>query len=135
MNFYISTDKSKIDIKVVFNYLSKESYWGKGRSLELIQHSIDNSLCYSILTKKGEQVGFARVISDFSTFAYLAYVFVLPEFQGNGLGKMLIKEIIKHPQLENIRHFLLATQDAHGLYEQFGFKALNKPEKWMEKKG
>lgn len=134
MNFYISTDKSKININIVFNYLSKESYWGKGRSLELIQRSIDNSLCYSILTKTDEQVGFARVITDFATFAYLADVFVLPEFQGNGLGKMLIKKIIKHPQLEKIRRFLLATQDAHGLYEQFGFKALEKPEIWMEKK-
>lgn len=136
-NFFISTDKLKIDVDVVHHYLSNESYWAKNISLELIKISIENAVCFSMYkineqTKAIEQqIGFARVITDCATFGYLADVFIANEYRGKGLSKWLMQTILAHPQLQGFRRWLLATLDAHGLYAQFGFKPIENPERYM----
>ena len=127
----ISTNKQKLDIQLIHNYLSNESYWAKGRSLETVQRSIENSLCFGVYTENS-QVGFARVITDYAVFAWLLDVFILPEYQGKGYGKKLVKAIITHPDLQGLRRWGLGTDDAHELYKQFGFTSLQKPENMME---
>ena len=127
----ISTNKQKLDIQLIHNYLSNESYWAKGRSLETVQRSIENSLCFGVYTENS-QVGFARVITDYVVFAWLLDVFILPEYQGKGYGKKLMQAIITHPDLQGLRRWGLGTDDAHGLYKQFGFTSLQKPENMME---
>src|SRR5678816_2946929 len=109
--YLISTDKEKINIETVYNYLNR-SYWAEGISLEVVKRSIENSLCFGVYYH-GQLVGFARVISDFATFAYLADVFIVPEERGKGLSKSLMQVIIEHPQLQHLRRFVLATRDAH----------------------
>lgn len=128
-NYTISTDKSLLDLSVIHGYLSR-SYWSEDIPEEIVKKGIDNSLCFGIYNDKN-QVGFARVISDFSTFAYLADVFILEEERGKGLSKWLIECIIKHEQLQRLRNFCLLTRDAHTLYERFGFKALERPQNFM----
>jgi GNAT superfamily N-acetyltransferase len=130
-DYLISTDRSKIDLNVVHNFLT-HSYWSENISKELVQKSIDNSLCFAVYHFE-DLVGFARVISDFATFAYLADVFILPEQRGKGLSKWLMQVIIDHPDLHGLRRFTLATRDAHGLYAQFGFTLFDNPERWMQK--
>jgi len=130
-DYLISTNKAKIDIGVVHNYLT-QSYWAEGISIEVVKRSIENSLCFAIYRQQ-QLIGFARVISDFATFAYLADVFILPEERGKGLSKWLMEVIVKYPQLQGLRRFTLATKDAHGLYTQFGFKLFDKPERWMHR--
>jgi GNAT superfamily N-acetyltransferase len=130
--FYISTDKTKLDATIIFDYLSNQSYWAKGRSMETIERSIKNSLCFGMYDSANRQVGFARVVSDYAVFAWLMDVFILPAYQGNGLGKLLIQEITTHPDLQPVKKWGLGTRDAHGLYEQFGFRQLAKPENMME---
>ena len=127
----ISTDKQKLDIQIIHNYLSKESYWAKGRSMETVQRSIDNSLCFGVYTEN-KQVGFARVVTDYAVFAWLLDVFILPEYQGKGYGKKLMQTIMTHEKLQGLRRWGLGTDDAHELYKQFGFTPLNKPENMME---
>ena len=127
----ISTDKKRLDIKVIHNYLSNESYWAKGRTLETVQRSIENSLCFGVYIET-KQVGFARVITDYAVFAWLLDVFILPEFQGKGYGKKLMETIVTHNNLQGLRRWGLGTDDAHGLYKQFGFAPLHKPENMME---
>jgi GNAT superfamily N-acetyltransferase len=129
--FEISTDPSRIDLAVVHGYLSA-SYWAKGIPLETVSRSIQNSLCFGIY-RGNEQIGFARVITDRATFAYLADVFVLEAYRGRGLSKWLMECITAHPELQGLRRWSLATRDAHGLYRQFGFQDLKAPELWMEK--
>jgi N-acetylglutamate synthase and related acetyltransferases len=129
--YLLSTDKSKIDVEAVHLFLSR-SYWARNIPLEVVQKSIDNSLCFAIYQQQ-RLVGFARVISDFATFAYLADVFILPGERGKGLSKWLMEIIMDHPQLRGLRRFTLATRDAHGLYAQFGFTLFDKPERWMQK--
>jgi GNAT superfamily N-acetyltransferase len=131
MSYFISTDRSKLDIPLIHGYLANESYWGKGRTLEQVQTSIDNSLCFGVYNGD-EQVGFARVITDYATFAYLADVFILAEHRRNGLSKKLIENIVAHPRLQGLRRWMLATHDAHTLYEKFGFRPISKVERWME---
>ncbi len=131
-DYFISTDKKKLDPEVIHNYLSKESYWAKGISMELVKRSIELSICFGVYCD-GNQIGFARVVTDCATFGYIADVFILPEFRGNGFSKKLMEVIINHPNLKNLRRLILATADAHGLYAQSGFKPLAKPERWMEK--
>jgi GNAT superfamily N-acetyltransferase len=132
-SYIISTDKALLQIPVIHQYLSVESYWAKNIPIAIVQQSIDGSLCFGIYTKdEHEQIGFARVITDHATFAYLADVFVLPKYRGIGLSKWLMQHILQYPSLQNIRRFMLATQDAHGLYQQFGFKAIEKPERLMQ---
>ena len=128
--FKISADKELLDREMICQYLSKESYWGKGIPVAKVYASIDNSMCFGIY-KDGQQVGFARVITDKATFAYLCDVFVLEEFRGQGLSKWLVQNILAHDELQGFRRWLLATNDAHGLYSQFGFTPITNPEKWM----
>lgn len=130
-NETISTDKSLLDIPLIHHFLTEESYWAKGIPLETVQRSIENSLCFGVFIDQ-KQVGFARVITDNATFAYLADVFILHEFRGKGLSKKLMAYIRSHPQVQGLRRWLLATADAHGLYEQFGFQNLAQPDRFME---
>ncbi len=128
--FIISTDKTLLDVDAIYNYLAKESYWAKGIDKEKVIRSIDNSTCFGVY-KDGHQVGFARVVTDKATFAYLADVFITDGFRGLGLSKWLVQTILAHPDLQGLRRWLLATADAHGLYNQFGFIPLTSPERWM----
>ncbi len=129
-NYLISTDKSKLDLNVIHGFLSN-SYWAKGRSLKILKLTVKNSLCFGLYFKT-RQVGFARVITDYATFAYLADVFILEEFRGKGLSKWMMKVIFDYEETEQVRRWLLATSDAHGLYEKFGFQGLKDPKIMME---
>jgi GNAT superfamily N-acetyltransferase len=131
-DYSISTDRSRLDINLIHNYLSEESYWATGRPREVVARSIENSLPFGIY-KGGEQVGFARVVTDYATFAWVADVFVLPEHRGRGLSKWLMEVILAHPQLQGFRRWVLSTRDAQGLYERFGFMPQKRPERWMER--
>lgn len=125
----ISTDPSRLDVDLVYEFL-QTSYWAKGRRRSVIERSIRNSLCFGAY-QDGRQVAFARVVSDRAVFAYLMDVFVVPEFRGRGISKALMRTILEHPDLQNLRVFLLATLDAHGLYARFGFRPLSEPNRWM----
>lgn len=131
--YYISTDKSKLDVDMIVAFLSQRSYWAKGRTQEKIERSIANTLCFGVYADNGRQVGFARVLSDFSVFAWIMDVFVLEDFRGKGLSKLLMAAIMEHPDLQGLERWGLGTKDAHGLYEQFGFRKLKTPETKMEK--
>jgi N-acetylglutamate synthase-like GNAT family acetyltransferase len=128
--FLISTDKKRIDLDVVHGFLT-ECYWAKGISRSTVARSIKNSLCFGVY-RAGRQVGFARVISDFATYAYIGDVFVLEDHRGRGLAKRLMKCIMEHPDLQGLRRWSLVTRDAHSLYSQFGFTGLKSPERHME---
>lgn len=128
----ISTKKSALDIDCIYNYLNIQSYWAQGRSKNTISKSIDNSLCFGVYDGV-KQVGFARVVTDFAVFAWIMDVFIIDSYQGQGLGKRLMHEIISHPDLQGLQRIGLATDDAHGLYEKFGFSIVQMPEKLMEK--
>jgi GNAT superfamily N-acetyltransferase len=130
--FTITTDRNSLDIEFIHNFLSNNSYWARGRSLELVRRSIDNSLNFGVFDGT-KQIGFARVVTDFGTFAWLADVFIVDEYRGNGLGVWLIEVITSHPKLQGFRRWLLATHDAHELYRRFGFTELNEPGRWMER--
>jgi GNAT superfamily N-acetyltransferase len=127
----ISTDRSRLDVDAVHRFLT-QSYWATGIPRETVLRSIENSLCFGVYCD-GKQVGFARVISDFATYAYLGDVFVLEFYRGRGLGKWLMECIVSHPTLQGLRRWSLATRDAHGLYAQFGFTPLQAPSRWMER--
>jgi len=130
--FTISTDQNRLQIEVIHKFLSEESYWAKERTLAQTERAIENSLSFGVY--KGEkQVGFARVVTDYTTFSYLGDVFIVQEFRGKGLSKWLMEVIVSHPDLQNFRRWILATKDAHALYEKFGFTQLKFPERWMEK--
>lgn len=133
--FYISTDKTRLDVTLIHDYLSNRSYWAKERSRETVERSIANSLCFGVFNNSDEQVGFARVVTDYAIFAWLMDVFILETYQGHGLGKLLMKEIMAHPELQTLTRWGLGTKDAHTLYEKFGFTALAYPERMMEKVG
>ncbi len=131
-DYTISTDRAKLDLDVIHRFLSTESYWAVGRPREVIQRSIEHSLPFGVY--HGErQVGFARVVTDYATFAWIADVFVLAPERGKGLSKWLMEVILAHPQLQGFRRWTLATRDAHGLYAQFGFAPLKRPERFMER--
>jgi len=132
--FVISTDKGKLDVEVIHNYLCNESYWAKNIPLEIVKKSIDGSCCFGLYVNENsisKQVGFARVVSDCATFGYLVDVFVLQTYRGKGLSKWLMETIMNCPDLQGLRRWLLATKDAHNLYTKFGFSALDKPERIM----
>lgn len=129
-DFLITTDKKKIDALYVHQFLSK-SYWAADIPIEIVQRSIEGSLCFSVVYLN-HQVGFARVITDQATFAYLADVFIDENFRGKGLSKWLLEVIMAYPTLQGLRRFMLATRDAHGLYKQFGFEPMKNPDRWME---
>ena len=128
--FTITTDKSKIEVAYVHKFL-QHSYWAEGIPVTTVQQSIKGSLCFTIL-HGGEQVGFARVITDEATFAYIADVFIDEAFRNKGLAKWLVHTILSYPALQGLRRFLLATKDAHGLYAQAGFTPLPIPDRWMQ---
>lgn len=130
--FQITTERAELDIRLVHRFLSEQTYWAKGIPLALVQRSVDNSLCFGGFLGK-DQVAFARVISDYATFANLVDVFVLPEHRGKGYSKALMAAVFGHPQLQGLRRFTLATGDAHGLYAQFGFTAPANPQSLMER--
>ncbi|MBX7171072.1 MAG: GNAT family N-acetyltransferase [Pyrinomonadaceae bacterium] len=129
--FEISTDKARLQIDVIQKFLSEESYWAKSRTLEQTRTAIENSICFGIYDDE-KQIGFARVVSDQATFAYIGDVFVLSEYRGHGLSKWLMQTMLEHPDLQGLRRWILATKDAHGLYSQYGFHELTFPERWME---
>ena len=128
--FLISTDKSRLDVDAVHAFLSR-SFWAQGIPREIVARSIEGSLCFGIYEGK-KQIGFARVISDFATYAYLGDVYVLEEYRGQGLSKWLMECIMGHPDLKGLRRWCLSTRDAHGLYERFGWRSLDHPERIME---
>ena len=130
--YEIDTDKRRLDIAAIHRFLSKESYWAKNRTLEQTLTAIENSLCFGLYNGK-EQVGFTRVVTDKATFAYVGDVYVLEQHRGKGLSKWLMKTILDQPDLQGLRRWLLATRDAHGLYEQFDFNGLVHPDRWMER--
>jgi GNAT superfamily N-acetyltransferase len=131
-DYTISTDRSRLDIDLIHNFLSSNSYWASGRAREVVERSIENSLPFGIY-RGTAQVGFARIVTDYATFAWVADVFVLPEHRGRGLSKWLMEIIIAHSQLQGFRRWVLSTKDAHELYERFGFMKLHRPERWMER--
>ena len=128
--FLLSTDRGRLDLNVIHGFLTA-CYWAKGIPREVVAGSIENSLCFGVY-RQAEQVGFARVISDFATYAYIGDVFVLESYRGHGLGKWMMEAILKHPQLQGLRRWSLVTRDAYSLYQQLGFTPLKKPENYME---
>ncbi|MCP1383376.1 GNAT family N-acetyltransferase [Runella salmonicolor] len=131
--FLISTQKSKLDLDLIHDYLSKRSYWAENIPRDIVERSIQNSLSFGVYYHE-KQIGFARVISDFATYGYLADVFIIETYRGQGLSKWLMECIFNQiPELQGFRKWSLATADAHGLYEQFGFTTLARPERMMEK--
>ena len=130
--FTISTDKQRLQLDTIHKFLSEESYWASDRSILQTRRAVENSLCFGMYSPGG-QIGFSRVVSDLATFAYLGDVFILKEFRGQGLSKWLMESIVSHPELQGLRRWILATRDAHGLYEQFGFGPLKFPDRWMER--
>jgi GNAT superfamily N-acetyltransferase len=132
--YLLSTDKSKLDVAAIHHYLSKESYWAQHIPLRIVKKAIEHSMCFGIYdtSDHNKQIGFARVMSDHATFGYLADVYVLEAHRGKGLSKWLMRFILAHPELQGLRRFSLATKDAHGLYEQFGFKPLDQPDRFMQ---
>ena len=133
MTVEIRTGPAAQDVEVIHGFLTR-SYWAEGIARERVARSLDGSLCFGLFVD-GRQAGFARVVTDRVTFAYLCDVFVLEEFQGRGLGKQLVGAVRAHPDLAGLRRFLLATRDAHGLYEPFGFACVTEPRKFMEIRG
>jgi GNAT superfamily N-acetyltransferase len=128
--YLVTADHARIDFEVVHGFLSR-SYWAENIPRETMAKAIANSLCFSLF-KGDEQIGFARVVTDRSTFAYLADVFVLEAHRGNGLGAWFMSVLFSHPDLQGLRRFQLATRDAHGLYRRFGFEAPKDPSRLME---
>jgi len=133
--FLISTDRARLDLDVIHGFLTN-CYWAKGIPRDVVARAIEHSLCFGIYHEMGTvpslQVGFARVITDFATIAYLGDVFVVDAYRGRGLGKWMMECITQHPQLQGLRRWILLTRDAHGLYSNFGFTPLKAPDRYME---
>ena len=132
--YRISTDKNLLEIETIHRYLSGQSYWAQGRTLPTVVRAIENSLCFGAYGPDERLAGFARVVTDYATFAWLCDVFVLEGHRGRGLGKALVEAVIAHPGLQGLKRILLATRDAHELYRRFGgFVELGSPQNWMER--
>ncbi|WP_082994775.1 MULTISPECIES: GNAT family N-acetyltransferase [Aquimarina] len=131
-NYSISTDKNKLDVLLIYNFLTNESGWSDGISYDAVKVSIENSLNFGLYSED-KQIGYARVISDYSTIAYLGDIFILKEYRKLGLSKWLMETIMGHPNLQNLRRWILLTSTAEWLYEKYGFTKLPKPEIYMEK--
>ncbi len=129
--FVISTDSQRLNLKLIHDFLT-HSYWASGRELAVVKKSIDNSLPFGVYWRT-QQIGFARVITDYGTIAYLSDVFIVESFRGQGLGKWLVETVVSHPSLQGLRKWSLATADAHALYGQFGFAEVRYPSRHMEK--
>lgn len=138
--FCISTDKARLDVPFVHAFLSRSTYWAQGRSLPVVETSIANSLCFGVYDAgrqraQRKQVGFARVVTDEATFAWLCDVFVIDAYRNRGLSKWLVECVTTHPALQGVGRFVLATRDAHELYQRYGdFEALRHPEMWMARR-
>lgn len=128
--YAISTDRDRLDVNLIHGFLSKSSYWAQGIPRETVERSINSSLCFGVFHGEA-QVGFARVITDYATWAVLVDVFIVEEHRGRGVSKRLMGVIKSHPDLQGLRTWVLATKDAHGLYAKFGFKPLASPERFM----
>jgi GNAT superfamily N-acetyltransferase len=128
----VSTDVSRFDLDRIHAWLSHEAYWCKGLPRSVFDRSIKHSICFGALTSSGDQAGFARIVTDQATFAYLCDVFVYPAFRGRGISKAMMEAITAHPGLQGLRRFMLATADAGGLYARYGFRPLAAPERLME---
>jgi GNAT superfamily N-acetyltransferase len=129
--FCISTEKARLDLKAIHHFLSKEAYWSLNIPMSRVEEAVEHSLNFGLYFRE-KQIGFARVISDFSCIAYVGDVYVLPEFRGKGLSKWLMQTIMDYPELQGLRRWILSTADAHGLYKQFGWVPVANPERWME---
>jgi GNAT superfamily N-acetyltransferase len=130
-DFSISTDKSKLDLQAIHHFLSKESYWSQNIPFETVKTASENSLTFGVYHNQ-QQIGYARIISDYATVAYLGDVYILPEFRGQGLSKWLMEAIMTHPNLQGLRRWILLTADAHELYKKYGWTEIAKPDRWME---
>ena len=130
-NLLISTDPARLDLDAMTEMLSR-AYWAQGRTRAMIARYVEHSLVFGVYDGE-KQIGLARIVSDYTTFAWLCDVFIHEDYRGRGLGKWLMETILSHPELQGLRRFLLATRDAHGLYAQSGFTPLANPERWMEK--
>jgi GNAT superfamily N-acetyltransferase len=130
--YTISTDRARLDVAAIHEFLSTRSYWAQGRTFEMVRRAVENSLPFGVY-KDGRQIGFARVVTDYATFAWLADVYVLDEFRGEGLGKWLVEVILSHPELQHLRRWILGTRDAHELYRRFGFREVEQPQFYMHK--
>ncbi len=128
----ISTDKTRLDIPKIHDFLCNRSYWAKGIPIEIVTKSIENSLCFGAYNQAGELLGFGRVITDFATFGYICDMLVFEEYRGQGISKKIVAEIMAHPDLQRFRRMMLFTLDAHGLYRQFGFENSANPERMMQ---
>ncbi|HET8774469.1 MAG TPA: GNAT family N-acetyltransferase [Thermoanaerobaculia bacterium] len=126
----ISTDRGRMNLDVIHRYLSEESYWAEGIPRGIVERAIEHSLCFGAF-EDGAQVGFARVVTDCATFAYLADVFVLPSHRGRGIARRIMEAVMSHPDLQGLRRWHLLTRDAHALYAQFGFAPLEAPDRHM----
>jgi GNAT superfamily N-acetyltransferase len=131
--YEISTDPTRLDVALIHRWLSQSSYWAKGIPRDIVERAVANSLNFGVFHAEEGQVGYARVVSDRATFAYLADVFVLEPHRGKGLSKRLMAAVLAHPDLQNLRRWTLATRDAHGLYEQFGFTVPKVANRVMER--
>jgi len=129
--YFLSTDAALIDVAAIHAFLSEQSYWAPGILREVVEKSIKNSLCFGLFCES-RQIGFARMVTDRATFAWLADVFVIDAYRGQGLGKWMVQNLLKHPDLQGLRRILLGTRDAHGLYSQFGFTPLGDPSRFQE---
>jgi GNAT superfamily N-acetyltransferase len=134
MDIDIVTDPAAMDLDLVFRWLSEDAYWSLGRTRDVFDRSIRESLCFGALDPGG-QLGFARIVTDRATFAWLCDVFVSPAARGRGIGRRLLDAVAAHPDLQTVRRILLATRDAHGLYARHGFQPLAEPARWMERYG
>ena len=132
MQIVISTDKDLLNINFIYEFLTN-SYWAKGRTKQEVAISIKNSICFGIYADQ-QQIGFARVLTDYVVFGYLMDVFITEKYRGKGYAKLLMKAIVEHPDLQNLDRWMLATKDAHALYEQFGFRAIPDPSMLMGKR-
>lgn len=130
-SFTISTDNNKLDIDAIADMLTR-AYWAQGRTREMIARYVQHSLVFGIYDGN-KQIGLARIVSDYTTFAWLCDVFIHEDYRGHGLGKWLMQTIDSHPDLQGLRRWILATRDAHGLYKQFGWTLLDHPERWMHR--
>ena len=130
--FLISTDRRRLDLDAIQRFLTEDSYWARERTLEQTRTAVENSICFGVY-HDDRLIGFARVVSDQATFAYLGDVFIIDAYRGRGLSKWLMETIITHPNLQGLRRWVLATRDAHTLYEKFGFHGLVHPDRWMER--
>lgn len=129
--YLVSTDPSRLDLPWIHGYLTNDAYWSRGISYKVFQTSVENALSFGVFHHE-KQVGFGRVISDYATFAYLADIFIDEHYRQRGLGKWLLECMLNFPELQGLRRWILVTKDAHGLYEQFGFVSLKRPESMME---